>query len=284
MLEEISEAFTISDIVYGHGTDNAWDEATYLVLTCANLPDDESSLGVTLDSVEVARIKDVAVRRINERVPLAHLLETCQYMGLTFAVKPGLVVPRSPIGFLIDGLASWQSETPTQIYDFCSGTGCLGIVAAYHFPDAKVTLVDIDPLAVEVAKKNVRDHGLDQRVKVIQADVTKFVPNDPGDLILFNPPYVDELDMSTLPLEYQAEPIHGLAAGRKGLDILIPVIERSRELLSENGILVGEVGRSAPALSAQYPDIPFVWLDLPDGGEGVFLLEAEALSSHTARR
>lgn len=284
MLEEISEAFSASEIVYGHGTDNAWDEATYLVLSCANLPDDESSLDVNLDTAHVAKIKEIAERRIAERVPLAYLLGTCQYLGLTFAVQPGLVIPRSPIGFLLDELASWQVESPKTIYDFCTGTGCIGIAAALEFPGAEVTLVDLDPLAIEVSKANVERYGLSGRVSVVQADVTSYEPNQPADLILFNPPYVDDLDMATLPPEFLAEPKHGLAAGKDGLDILTPVVERCGELLSENGLFVGEVGRSAPALTRKFPEAPFIWLDLPEGGEGVFLLEERAISSHTARR
>lgn len=275
MLTQVSEAFTAADLVYGHGTDNAWDEATYLVLTCADLPDDKSSLDAYVDDATVASIQSLAKERIAQRVPLPYLLRTCQYMGTSFDIEPGLVVPRSPLGFLIESdLDPWLPVDVLNIYDFCCGTGCLGIIAAHYFPHAQVTLFDIDPLAIEVAQRNIDRHELGDRVAAEQVDVTTFTPGARADLILFNPPYVDASDMASLPKEFQAEPKHGLAAGNEGLEVIVPIVEGYRELLTNHGVLVGEVGRSAPALLKRFPEVPFVWLDLPEGGEGVFLLRS----------
>jgi ribosomal protein L3 glutamine methyltransferase len=215
---------------------------------------------------------------------LAYILGSCRYMGFEFKLEPGVMVPRSPIGYLLfEGLEPWLPPKVARILDLCSGSGCLGIVAAHLFEHAQVTLVELDTQAAALARQNIQLHGLGDRVKVVQADVTEpMAARGRFDLILANPPYVDALDMGTLPAEYQAEPHSGLAAGDDGLSVIGPILQQLPDLLNEGGLFVGEVGASARALAARYPALPFIWLDLPHGGEGVFALEEASLSSHTA--
>ncbi len=270
---------------FGHGTDNAWDEAVALVLSVAQMPDVTASLQKTLGEDHLERIHQLAKRRVIDRVPLAYLLGECAYMGLTFEVQPGVVVPRSPIGYLLsDGLQPWLPSSVKYVLDLCSGSGCLGIVAAHQFPLAKVEMVELDPLAAQLARRNIQKHGLQGRIAVHVGDVTVAREYaDRFDLILCNPPYVDAVDMRTLPDEFKAEPSFGLAAGIDGLDVIAGVLHQLPEWLAPNGLFVGEVGASSPALMRTYPVLPFIWPELPLGGEGVFLLEGQAISSHTAR-
>lgn len=285
LIEAISEQFTRAGLVYGHGTDNPWDEAVALVLDQTGAADDASELATPVPLGLVTDIVDLAERRVQQRVPLAYLLKRCHYMGLEFHIRPGVIVPRSPLGYLLqEGLEAWLPECVERVVDLCCGSGCLGITAALTFPDSHVELVDIDPLACEVAAENVALHGLSARVSVTQIDVTSADAKlAPADVLLCNPPYVNALDMGTLPREYRAEPELGLAAGEQGLDVILPVLARLPDWLTPQGLFIGEVGASAPALLAAQPDLPWVWPDLARGGEGVFVLEAGAVSSHTAR-
>lgn len=273
------------EVHFGHGTDNAWDEAVALVLSVAQMPDVTESLPKTLDANHLERIHQLAKRRVIDRVPLAYLLGECAYMGLTFEVQPGVVIPRSPIGYLLsDGLQPWLPSAVKYVLDLCSGSGCLGIIAAQQFPQAKVKMVELDPYAAQIARQNIQKHGLQGRIEVHEGDVTVARSYaDPFDLIVCNPPYVDAMDMRTLPDEFKAEPSFGLAAGKDGLNVIAGVLDQLPVWLAPNGLFVGEVGASSPALIRTYPALPFIWPELPLGGEGVFLLEGQAMSSHTAR-
>ncbi len=284
LIESISQRFEQAALSYGHGTDNAWDEAVALVLGISGAADEQASLALTLTSAQAEACEQAAGLRIDSRQPLAYILGRCTYMGYEFLVRPGVLVPRSPIGYLLwDGLQPWLPHKVERVLDLCCGGGCLGILAAHRFPGAHVTLVDVDEAAVALAADNVRAHDLAQRVQVVQEDVTADLELPHRyDLILANPPYVDAADVRSLPAEYQAEPALALAAGEDGLSIIGPLIEALPRWLSDAGLFVGEVGASAPALHSKYPNWPFVWPELPQGGEGVFLLEAADLSSHTA--
>lgn len=286
LIETVCERFSAADLSYGHGTDNAWDEAVYLVLQVTGLDDDQSSLAIPISEEAAERCLTLAQARISARQPLAYLLGRCRYMGFEFAIRPGVVVPRSPIGPLLEGgLSAWLPDTVGSVLDLCSGSGCLGIVAGHLFPDAEITLVELDPLALDLAAENVAAHGLQQRTHLVRGDVTEGLQLPRRyDLIISNPPYVDARDMATLPPEYAAEPAAGLAAGDDGLQIIDAILARLPEWLASGGLFVGEVGASAPALLAKYPRLPMIWPDLPAGGEGVFILEAQALASHTAAR
>jgi len=286
LIEAVYELFQDNPLSYGHGTDNAWDEAVALVLTLSGLADDESVLDQPLSSSLVSRCLRDAQLRVEKRIPLAYILGETQYAGYRFKVEPGVIVPRSPIGLLLqDGLQPWLPSPVTAVLDLCCGSGVLGIVAAHVFPDARVTLVDVEPQAIKLAQTNVAEHNLVERIEVIQADVL----DQPGfaqkfDLIITNPPYVDALDMSSLPAEYTAEPEWALAGGEDGLVFIDTILDKLPLWLKPSGLLVAEVGASAPALIQKYPDLPMIWPDLPMGGEGVFVLEGAALNSHTAPR
>lgn len=281
LVDAVCARFSAAGLAFGHGTDNAWDEACALVLFFCGHPDDESSLQLPITPAQLEKIEAVVLERINNRCPMAHILGRSLYRGLEFVVRPGVVVPRSPIGFVLpEQIALWHDAPPKVIIDLCAGSGCLGILASYIYPESEVTLVELDPIACDVARENIALHGLQERVRLLQGDVTQ-VKLPPADLVLCNPPYVAAVDMQSLPQEYRHEPQWGLAAGSDGLDVIKPLIERLGSLLNPQGIFIGEVGASAPALIAAMPRLPLIWLDLPDGGEGVFLLEAAGLTSHT---
>lgn len=292
ILGEVHRRFVAAPLSYGHGTDNAWDEAVALVLGLTGLPDTKSSLDAPVGEPVAVAIRELAGRRVAERLPLAYLLGKAPYCGASFAVAPGVVVPRSPIGpLLADGLRPWVAA-PERILDLCCGSGCLGIVAARQFPDARVVLADIDALAVATARRNVAAHGLESRVEVVRSDLfaklagavgragvpgrAKSVRGSAGefDLILCNPPYVDADAMAALPDEFVHEPARGLAGGSDGLAVMNRVLGEVARHLAGDGVLVGEVGEGAARLDARWPGLPFLWLDLPGGGEGVFVLRA----------
>ena len=274
LIEAVYQRFDDATLSYGHGTDNPWDEAVYLVLSVTGYADDEVSLGLCVTPDERDLIKALAGRRIDERSPLAHLLGECQFMGQRFFVEPGVMVPRSPIGYLLgEPLSAWVAPGITRIVDLCAGVGCLGILAAQRYPMSSVTLVELDPQAAALAIKNVALHNLDERVEVIQGDACQWLAGETGkwDLILTNPPYVDAADMQTLPEEYRHEPELGLAAGEDGLALVDAFLPELAARLKPNGIFLCEVGASAPAMQRKYPDLPIHWLELSEGGEGVFL-------------
>ncbi|MEC8492612.1 MAG: 50S ribosomal protein L3 N(5)-glutamine methyltransferase [Pseudomonadota bacterium] len=274
LIEAVYQRFDDATLSYGHGTDNPWDEAVYLVLSVTGYDDDEVSLGLCVTSDQRERIKALAGRRVDERSPLAHLLGECQFMGQRFFVEPGVMVPRSPIGYLLgEPLSAWVAPGITRIVDLCAGVGCLGILAAQRYPMSRVTLVELDPRAAALALKNVALHNLDERVEVIQGDACQWLAGETGqwDLILTNPPYVDAADMQTLPEEYRHEPELGLAAGEDGLALVDAFLPELAARLKPNGIFLCEVGASAPAMQRKYPDLPIHWLKLSEGGEGVFL-------------
>ena len=262
-------------LVFGHGTDNAWDEATALVLAVTGLADQEGNLQASVSEGALAEIESILAERIRDRVPLAWLLGRCRFAGVEFHIRPGVMVPRSPIAELIEQAYSpWLARDPEQVLDLCAGSGCIGIATALRFPAAEVHLVEIDPLAAEVARENVALHGLGDRVHVYEGDLFEPLPRDLSfSLIVSNPPYVDPKDMARLPAEHGAEPVRGLAGGADGLDVVRRILEESRGRLRAHGLLVCEVGRSARALLSAYPDVPFLWPVFERGGDGVFVLE-----------
>jgi ribosomal protein L3 glutamine methyltransferase len=279
LIETVYQRFDNAPLSYGHGTDNAWDEAVYLVLSVTGYADDEASLQLPVIPADLQHIHSIAGRRINERAPLAHLLGECQFMGQRFFVESGVMVPRSPIGYLLgEPLQDWLPQDITRIVDLCAGVGCLGILAAQRYPMCRVTLVELDSKAAALARKNVALHNLGERVEVIQGDACDWLGSETGqwDLILTNPPYVDARDMQTLPEEYRHEPELGLAAGEDGLALVDAFLPELAARLKPNGVFLCEVGASAPAMQHKYPDLPIEWLELPEGGEGVFLMQFPA--------
>ncbi|EIK45149.1 modification methylase, HemK family [Cellvibrio sp. BR] len=272
--------FIAAKLFYGHGTDNPWDEAEQLVLHAINLspPLGDEWLDARLTLPERKKVVANLARRIQERVPAAYITRQAWFAGLPFVVDERVLVPRSPIGELIQKrFEPWLVNEPAQILDLCTGSGCIGIACAYAFPEAYVQLSDISFDALAVAEENIEQHGLAERVFAMQSDLFESLQGQVFDLIVSNPPYVDAEDMASLPEEYHAEPELGLASGDDGLDFTRRLLTEAVDYLSEQGVLLVEVGNSWPALEAAYPALPFTWIEFERGGHGVFVLNAEDL-------
>jgi ribosomal protein L3 glutamine methyltransferase len=272
--------FNAAGLFYGHGTDNSWDEAVQLILPTLYLPIDVPPhvLSSRLTSSERHRIVERVIRRINERTPTPYLTNKAWFCGLEFYVDERVLVPRSPIGELIENqFQPWLVEEPTRIMDLCTGSACIAIACAYAFPDAEVDAVDISSDALDVAEQNIQDHGLEQQVIPLRSDLLRDIPQDKYNLIVSNPPYVDEEDMNSLPKEFTHEPELGLAAGSDGLKLVRRILANAPNYLTENGLLICEVGNSMVHMIEQYPNIPFTWLEFENGGHGVFMLTREQL-------
>ncbi|WP_413111935.1 50S ribosomal protein L3 N(5)-glutamine methyltransferase [Thaumasiovibrio sp. DFM-14] len=272
--------FNAAGLFYGHGTDNAWDEAVALVLPSLYLPIDIPAhvRESRLTSSEKLRIVERVVRRINERVPTAYLTNKAWFCGLEFYVDERVLVPRSPIAELIEAqFQPWLTPEPSRILDLCTGSGCIGIACAHAFPNAEVDIVDISTDALAVAEQNIQDHGLEQQVIPMRSDLLRDIPKDKYDLIVTNPPYVDEEDMNSLPDEFEHEPELGLAAGTDGLKLVRRILANAPDYLKETGILICEVGNSMVHMMEQYPEIPFTWIEFEHGGHGVFMLTRQQL-------
>lgn len=270
-----------SDVHYGHGTDNSWDEA--LALLCGRLgiaaEKIEYVLPARLTEVERREFVRLLERRIVHRVPVPYLVGEAWFAGRRYLIEPGVLIPRSPIAELIaTEFAPWLGRFPDRILDLCTGSGCIGIACAHAFPYAEVVVSDIDGAALALAERNVSLHGLKDRVSVVRADVFDGLEASTFDLIVTNPPYVNARDLAGMPAEYQHEPKRALEAGNDGLDVVRRILSGARRWLAEDGVLVGEVGSSADDLLKAFPELPFVWPELQQGGHGVFVLEAAGLS------
>jgi ribosomal protein L3 glutamine methyltransferase len=207
------------ELFFGHGTDNAWDEARLLVLGALNLPYEiaDSYLDCRLEEDEIVRVQHLLKRRMEERVPAAYLIGEAWFCGMSFIVDPRVLVPRSPIGELIENrFEPWLAQAPARILDLCTGSGCIGIACADVFPEAEVVLADLSFEALEVANQNIERHGQEERVYTVQGDGFEGLPGQRFDLIVSNPPYVDAEDFADMPAEYQHEPELGLACGEDG--------------------------------------------------------------------
>ncbi|MFK5914331.1 MAG: 50S ribosomal protein L3 N(5)-glutamine methyltransferase, partial [Woeseiaceae bacterium] len=243
--------FNEAELYYGHGMASALDEVVYLCLFALHLPHDfsEGYFDTALTQDEKQAVYGLLSRRIEEKIPASYLTGEAWFAGLPFFVNENVLVPRSPIAELIEKqFTPWvEAEAVENILDLCCGSGCIGIAAAYAFDWAYVDMVDISPEAIEVATENIQRHQLDERVSIIESDLFENVPPRHYDIIISNPPYVDAEDMASLPDEYLHEPELGLAAGDDGLDLVVPMLQQARKYLTDQGILVVEVGNSQHA-------------------------------------
>jgi ribosomal protein L3 glutamine methyltransferase len=279
--------FTEAGLFFGHGTDNALDEAAALVLHALHLPPELPQIWFSsrLTAEERERVIGLVSRRIEERKPLPYLTGEAWFAGLCFRVNEQVLIPRSPIAELIENeFMPWVEPSQLQrVLDLCCGSGCIGIATAEYLPECQVDLADISPAALTVASENVALHELDQQVNLYESDLFGGLPSVQYDLILSNPPYVGAQEMAELPAEYLHEPNMALEANDQGLEIVKRILNQAPEYLTAEGFLVMEVGNSAAPLMALYPDVPFVWLDFAKGGEGVFLISATDLNQYAGR-
>ena len=276
-VDEISVCLQKHPLYYGHGLESPLDEAAYLVSFVAGLPPDFSVQAgkISVSKEQRCRMQEILEQRILLRKPLAYLLGQTWLAGQKFYVNEHVLIPRSPMAELLDAhLTPWWScdQDPEWILDLCTGSGCLGILAAKQFQKAHVDISDIDEEAINVAARNVSLHNLEERVTPYISDIFSQLPKRQYDIILANPPYVSVCEQPDLPSEYRHEPAHALFAGEDGLEIAEQILLNASEFLSHQGILVMEVGQSAPALQQQFLHHNFIWLELERGGEGVCVL------------
>lgn len=281
------QRFRKAKLYFGHGTDNARDEAAWLASSALAIPFGELDAHAerTLTEPELKTLSELAERRINTRKPLAYLLHEAWFAGLKFYVDERVLVPRSLTGdFIRDRFQPWvDARRVRRILDLCTGSGCIAIAAALTFPDAQVDAADISSDALDVARINIRQHQLIERVHPIQSDLFQALAGRHYDLIITNPPYVDRADMAALPKEYRHEPSLALASGELGLDAIVQILAHAAQHLNPEGVLIAEVGNSCTALQKTFSDVPFKWLTAASGDESVFLLTAAQLEKHAAR-
>ncbi|GAB3277009.1 50S ribosomal protein L3 N(5)-glutamine methyltransferase [Parahaliea aestuarii] len=283
-LEYCAQALDSAGVCFGHGCDNAWDEAVQLVLMAMDLPvdADDSVLPLPVDSARRKRIEGWLTRRIEERVPLPYLTGRAWFAGLELRCDERAIVPRSPLGELIlDDYAPWyEGPPPRRVLDLCCGGGAIGLAAAHYGAECVVDLLDLDTEALALAQENCVQLGLQGRVECLASDLFSAVSGRRYDIILSNPPYVDAADLASMPAEYHHEPELSLGSGADGLDITRRILAAAEHYLEPHGLLVVEVGNSWEALEAAYPRVPFTWLEFEHGGHGVFALGARELHAY----
>lgn len=279
-------ALEASDVFYGHGTDNAWDEALQLVLSISQLPLDSSDdvLPHALLPAACQQLKQLLRRRIDEHIPLPYLLGRAWFAGLEFKCDERAIIPRSPLAELIlNEFEPWyRGAEPKRILDLCCGGGCIGLATAYLLPKLRVDLADLDQNALQLAQENAKFLKLGERVSFIQSNLFEMIPSTKYDIILSNPPYVNAIDLDTMPAEYHHEPELALGSGPDGLALTRQILQRAGPYLSDDGLLIVEVGNSWPDLEELYPNVPFTWLEFTSGGHGVFALSAKELQQFSA--
>lgn len=274
--------FTQAGLFFGHGSDSAYDEAAYLVLHALHLPLDQLDpfLDSRLTASEVQSVLDVLKRRVNERLPAAYLTHEAWLGEHRFYVDERVIVPRAFIAELLrDQLAPWVTDPDavSSVLDLCTGSGCLAILAALAFPDARIDAADLSPDALAVARINVSSYELDDQIELILSDLFAGLRGRTYDLIVSNPPYVNAASVAALPAEYRHEPALALGSGEDGLDATRIILAQAREHLNPDGILIVEIGHNRNALEAAYPHLPFTWLDTSAGDQHVFLLRRDEL-------
>ena len=274
--------FNAADLFFGHGSDNAWDEAVYLTLHALNLPLDrlEPFLDARLLPHERELLLDLYNRRCQDRLPAAYLTHEAWLGEHRFYVDERVIVPRSFIAELLqEQLTPWIDDpwSVTAALDLCTGSGCLAILTALAFPEAEVDAVDLSQDAIAVAERNIADYHLTERVHPVLSDAFEKLHGKRYDLIISNPPYVDAKSVAALPAEYLHEPEMALGSGEDGLDFTHIILREAKKHLTPDGILVVEIGHNREVLEDAYPTLPFTWLDTAAGDEFVFMLHAADL-------
>jgi ribosomal protein L3 glutamine methyltransferase len=279
-----AQALLQAGVWFGHGTDNAVDEAAELVFFAAGLRHEDVPAAYATQLTRAQRTEALRLiqRRIDERVPAAYLTQRMWFAGYEFHVDDRVLVPRSPIAELIQSeFKPWiEVDSVRRVLDIGTGSGCIGIATALMFPHVEVDAVDVSEEALAVARINVAKYGLDSRVRLVRSDVYAGLQDERYDLILANPPYVGNDELQGLPEEYTREPRLGLHGGDDGLDIVRRILSGALEHLSHAGLLVVEVGNSEETLAQAFPSVPFTWLEFANGGGGVFLLSAADVREH----
>ncbi len=293
--------FEASDIFYGHGTDNAYDEAVWLIMSALHLPMDtlNNFLDARLTTSERNKLAGFIEQRITKHTPTAYLVKEAWLQGLKFYVDERVLIPRSFIAELLNhdsiasdsstsSLSSWQLspwiEYPEMVEsaaDICTGSGCLGVLLASAFPNAAVDVIDISQDAIDVANINIENYGLQAQITAIKSNMFAALKGKKYDVIISNPPYVDAPSMAALPAEYQNEPQLALGSGVAGLDHTHTILREAANYLNDDGILIVEIGHNREALEAAYPNLVFNWLEVSSGNEFVFLLTREQLQLHS---
>jgi ribosomal protein L3 glutamine methyltransferase len=274
--------FNQAELSFGHVSANAYDEAAYLVLHTLHLPLDllEPFFDAKLTAAEIDAVLNVIERRATERVPAAYITQEAWMHGFRFHVDERVIVPRSFIGELLqDGLQPYV-EDPEQVgavLELCTGSGCLAILAAHAFPNADIDAVDLSKPALEVATRNVDEYKLDERIALFEGDLFAPLPERRYDVIITNPPYVNAESMATLPAEYRHEPEMALAGGADGMDIVRRIISQARNWLTDDGVLVVEIGNERANVEAAFGGLDLVWLSTSAGDDNVFLIQAADL-------
>nr|WP_115148777.1 50S ribosomal protein L3 N(5)-glutamine methyltransferase [Legionella quateirensis] len=270
-----------ANLYYGHGTDNAWDDMRSLILRSLSLPYDCDPLllNARLTTSEKKHLCQQLEKRINQRVPVPYLIKEAYFCDMPFYVDERVLIPRSPIAELInDQFSPWiEADQVHHILDLCTGSGCIAIACCYAFPDAQVDAVDISREALAVATINCERFEVEDQLTLIESDCFSRVPEIKYDLIVSNPPYVGKEEMQTLPDEYRHEPVLALETSNNGLAIVEKILKNAHDYLSDHGILVVEVGNSEELLCEAYPTVPFTWLEISIGGQGIFLLTKQQL-------
>lgn len=270
--------FEASDIFYGHGADNSYDETVWLIMSGLHLPMDtlDNFLDASITTAERKHLAYLIEQRVTKHTPTAYLVREAWLHDFKFYVDERVIVPRSFIAELLldDSLSAWI-EYPEMIEsaaDICTGSGCLGILLAHAFPSAMVDVIDISPDAIAVSNINIANYGLEDQITAIESDMFSALAGKTYDVIISNPPYVDAPSMATLPTEYRNEPQLALGSGDAGLDHTHTILREAANYLSHDGVLIVEIGHNRDALLDAYPDVSFVWLETSGGDQFVFLL------------
>lgn len=284
-----ASALTAAGVAFGHGTTNAHDEASWLVLWRLGLPldsdlDDAALAGQPVDAAQQALVAALLQERIRTRKPAAYLTQEAWLQGVPFYIDERSIVPRSFIAELLaDGsIDDWLSDQTRDVLDLCTGNGSLACLAAMAYPDVRVTGADLSPDALAVARINVDRHGLQERVHLAESDGMAATPG-PWDLILCNPPYVNAASMAKLPAEYQAEPVLALAGGEDGMDFITQLLRDAPSRMREHAVLILEIGNERPYFEAAFPGLLVFWLETSSGDEQVLLITREALVRYADR-